>query len=146
MRIKVVNTDMGLRPLFDEDYEKKKALKKGEIYEVTIRVKRNIRFHRKFFALINCSWEYLPERQQEGFRGNVELWRKYVISLAGFCEPFYSPKLREWVEVPRSISFDKMEEYEFNELYNKAKEVIFKIIGKFVSEENFEKELINFYI
>jgi hypothetical protein len=63
---------------------------------------------------------------------------------AGFNDVFYSPKLAEWVEIPKSIAFDKMDEAEFRDLYEGVKNVIFKIIGNRVSEAEFERNLSNF--
>jgi hypothetical protein len=57
---------------------------------------------------------------------------------------YFNPRLKEFVEVPRSISFEKMDEVEFSELYDRSKDVIWSIIGRYVSEEDFERCLINF--
>lgn len=144
MKINLYNTPSGLRPLYDEDFDEKKKLKVGETYVAEIKLHRNSSFHRKYFALINLAWEYLPEKQTEGFRGNKELFRKYCEVAAGFCEPFYSPARKEWVEVPKSISFSSMDEAEFIDLYERVKDVIFGIIGRFVTEEEFVNTLASF--
>ncbi|MFA6726929.1 MAG: DUF1367 family protein [Prevotella sp.] len=143
MKINLLNTISGLKPCYDDDYEEKKKLKIGETYTAEIRLERNPRFHRLYFALIACAWEYLPEKQTEGFR-TKENFRKYVEVAAGHCEPYYSPKLKEWVEIPKSISFDSMDETEFKDLYERVKTVIFSIIGRFVSEDEFDNVLSNF--
>ena len=61
MKIKLLNTSVGLKPLYDEDFEEKKKLKIGEVYEATIKRPRNLSFHRKYFGLINLAWEYQNE-------------------------------------------------------------------------------------
>ncbi|MBR1698431.1 MAG: DUF1367 family protein [Bacteroidales bacterium] len=48
------------------------------------------------------------------------------------------------MEVPKSISFEKMDEAEFRDVYENVKTVIFSIIGRFVSQEEFEKNLAQF--
>lgn len=41
MKINLVNTSSGLKCATDEDYENKRKLKIGEVYQVDIRLKRN---------------------------------------------------------------------------------------------------------
>ena len=144
MKLNLFCTPTGLKPLYDADYEEKKKLKVGQTYVAEIRLVRNPDFLRKFFALINLSWEILPESQHKGFKENKELWRRYVTVAAGYSDVFYSPKLREFVEIPKSISFDKMDEAEFRDLYEAVKNVIWSIIQRFISEEEFDRLLVEF--
>lgn len=143
MKLFVTNTMTGLVPNYDDDYDKKLKLKIGHTYEVDIKEARNYEFHQKFFALINCSWEYLNESQQKYFK-NKEVFRKSMILSAGFCNVFFNLKTKSWTESPKSISFRKMDELEFSELYERVKDVIFEIILQNVSEEEFTNNLINF--
>ena len=76
MKIKLLNTSVGLKPLYDEDFEEKKKLKIGEVYEATIKRPRNLSFHRKYFGLINLAWEYQNEIAVEHFKHSIELFRK----------------------------------------------------------------------
>jgi hypothetical protein len=89
---------MGLVPCYDDDHEEKTRLKVGTIYEVTVKERRNVRFLRLFFALINCSWEFLGEFRQDFFRGSKENYRKAVTIAAGYVTPYYSPIRNEWLE------------------------------------------------
>lgn len=129
--------------MYDEDYDLKKRLKVGQSYVADVKVARNVGFHRKYWALLNAAWSLLPERTSNGFR-SLEGFRSYVIVAAGFYELYFNPRLKEFVEVPRSISFEKMDEVEFSELYDRSKDVIWSILGRYVSEEDFERCLINF--
>lgn len=129
--------------MYDEDYDLKKRLKVGQSYVADVKVARNVGFHRKYWALLNATWSLLPERTSNGFR-SLEGFRSYVIVAAGFYELYFNPRLKEFVEVPRSISFEKMDEVEFGELYDRSKDVIWSIIGRYVSEDDFERCLINF--
>ena len=63
---------------------------------------------------------------------------------AGHCDKVFSFKLKDWVDIPKSISFDKMSEFEFRELYERVKDVIFNTILRTISVEEFESNLINF--
>jgi len=144
MKLTLYNTPTGLKPCYDSDFEEKKKLKIGQYYTAEIRMVRNIDFIRKYFALINYAWEYLPKEQVAGFKHNKELFRKYCEVAAGYSDLFYSPSLRKWVEVPKSISFDKMDETEFSELYEGVKGIIWRIIGRYISTEEFLNTLSHF--
>lgn len=144
MELNLLNTAQGLKPLYDADYDEKKKLRVGVVYRATIRQPRNIDFHRKYFALINCAWEYQPEAVQEFFKNNVELFRKTVQMSAGFCERIYSIERQEWVDIPTSISFSSMDETTFQELYSKVFDVILQVFLKHITPEEFNNNLINF--
>lgn len=143
MKLNLLNTPSGLKPLYDEDYEEKRKLKLGVVYSAEIRIPRNYQFHKKFFALLNTAWAYLPERTQKGFR-SVDGFRQYLTVAAGHYDTFFSPSRKEFVEIPKSISFGSMSEEEFEELYENVYRVIFSIIGKYVNEEEFKTNLANF--
>lgn len=143
MRLQLLNTPQGLKPCYDEDYEAKKKLKIGEIYEAEIKLQRNPLFHRKFFALINAGYAFLPERTQNGFR-SIEGFRSYLLVAAGFYETYFNPRLREFVEVPKSLKFSAMDNEEFERVYDAVKDVIFSLIGGRITETQFEESLANF--
>lgn len=144
MKLQLLNTASGLIPCYDEDYDEKKKLKIGKTYEATIKLVRNPLFHRKYFALIKCAWEYLTESQQAFFKNDQDVFRKTIEVSAGHCELCYSIERREWIEVPKSISFEKMDEAEFSSLYEKVKDVLFTIFLKSVNKDEFEQQLMYF--
>lgn len=144
MELNLLNTAGGLVPCDDNDYEEKRKLKVGQIYKATIKLNRNYRLHRKYFALINCAWAYQNERQTAFFKGSVEIFRKTMEMAAGHCERVYSIEHKEWRDIPKSIAFDKMDEAEFRDLYERVKDVLFATALRGVSEEEFNNELINF--
>jgi hypothetical protein len=133
----------GLIPLYGDDYEEKRKLKLGEVYTAEIKLMRNLDFHRKYFKLISLAWEYLNEKQQ-AFIKTKENFRKYLEVSAGHCEPFYSKTLNDWVDAPKSISFEKMDNAEFSDLYDRVKDVLFLTFLKNISQEDFEKNLKDF--
>ena len=133
----------GLVPMYPDDYEERRKLKLGEVYTAEIKLMRNVDFHRKYFKLISLAWEYLNEKQQ-AFIKTKDNFRKYLEVAAGHCEPFYSRKLKEWVGAPKSIAFEKMDEVEFEDLYNRIKDVLYATFLRDISQEEFEKTLINF--
>ena len=142
MKIFLQNTATGLVPLYDEDYEEKRKLKIGQVYQAEIKQPRNYQFHKLYFALINCAWEYLRESDVEKFK-NVDNFRKAVQIEAGYFELLYVIELEVYVKQAVSISFGKMDEIEFNQLYERVKDVIFKML-RYVPIDEFERNLSNF--
>ena len=143
MKLLVTNTLRGLVPLGDEDYDEKKKLKLGQTYSVEIKVVRNVDFHRKYFALIAYAWEFLNEQEVATFK-TKENFRKYVEISAGHCDVIFHPKYQDFVEIPKSISFGSLDNAGFSDLYQRVKDVIFSIIGNRVSEQEFERLLLDF--
>ena len=143
MELFLQNTRSGLVPLYDEDYEEKKKLKIGEVYKVTIKRPRNYRFHKLYFALINCAWEYQNEAVVNHFK-TVESFRKTVEISAGHFDEVFLIDKKEWVQTSKSIAFVKMDEDEFKDLYERVKDVLFSVFLKNITQEEFERNLINF--
>lgn len=144
MKLHLLNTSQGLKPCYDEDYDKKRKLKIGETYEVRIRVVRNLKFHRKYFALINCAWEYQNEAVVGHFKNNIELFRKSVEVAAGHCDMIYSIERREWIEQAKSIAFDKLSETEFQEIYSRVLDLLLRVFLRGISREEFEQNIASF--
>ena len=143
MKLLVVNTPRGLVPMGDDDYDEKKKLKLGETYSVEVKVVRNLDFHRKYFALISYAWEFLNEQETAAFR-TKDGFRKSVEIAAGHYEPQYDLTTRSYIHAPKSISFGKMDNAAFSDLYRRVKDVIFSIIGDRVNEDEFERLLLDF--
>lgn len=144
MELYLLNTVEGFKPLYDADYDNKKKLKIGQTYKAKIVLVRNLNFHRKYFSLINTAWAYQSEAREEFFHHDVECFRKTVEVAAGCCDRVYSLSRKEWMDVPKSISFEKMDEIEFRDLYERVKDVLFKTFLTHISEEEFMSNLMNF--
>ena len=125
-----------LIPVYNSDAEKLKdaRLKEGLTYEVEIKRKRNIDFHRKYFALINLCFD-----NQDYFTEFEDL-REYLICKAGFYTKIKTPD-GEMIK-PMSISFAKMDDIEFNNLYKRTIDAICKFID--VEEKDIMNEIVNF--
>lgn len=125
--LKLVKTTNGVIPLCAEDNELIQKMKIGTVVECDYKQKRNSRFHRKFFALLNLGYEYWePEPNQwRGFQAvkNFDVFREQVTILAGFRDVTYN--LDGSVKVKaKSISFASMDETEFERLYSNVLDVI----------------------
>lgn len=145
MKIKVICTPLGLQPLYEEDYDSKKKLKVGECYTAEIRLIRNLQFHKKAFSLLNTAWALLPERTQNGFR-TIDAFRDTITVAAGFVDVYYDLRRKEYLERPKSWSFDSMDNAEFERLYSALKDVIWGILSARVNitPELFDQYLANY--
>ena len=141
MKINLVVTDMGLIAATDDDKEQLKTLKRGSIVEAKITEHRNYRFLQKYFCLLNTAWEFLTEEQQHFFYDNKDSFRKTVEISAGHCEPVYNRTLNQWIDMPKSIAFDKLTEAEFSALYERVKDVLYELFLSSVNKEEFEENL-----
>lgn len=137
MKLLLLNTPTGLKPLYDADFEEKRKLRLGEVYQAEIKMARNLQFHRKYFALINTAWEYLNEATTAHFGGNIETFRKCVEVAAGHCDKAYHLATKSWIEVPKSIAFNKMDEAAFADLYERVKDVLFRVFLRDIDEQEF---------
>jgi len=112
-------TEKGFVPLDDIDWEQKKLLRIGMDVRCTVSQPRNLKFHKKFFALLTLAYDNLPETIQgatnihslESMLAAVKIDLGYfdTVCVAG----------REVVKL-RSISFAKMSEQDFEKFYELA--------------------------
>lgn len=131
------------RPFDDETYEKFKRIKEGKAVELQFTQKRSIQFHRRYFALLNTAWAYLTEDQEKLF-GSIDGFRKTLSLNAGFYEPILDMKEQRFIRAPKSIAFDKMSEDEFEELYERTKDLLFQYILTNITEDEFMANLVDF--
>ena len=115
MKLTVKKTYLGLLPASRAEFDKLQLAKfiDGELYEVEINKKRNIKFHRKFFALINLCFE-----NQDVYK-NIDDLRKELIIEAGFSREV----ITHHGEIKRealSLSFSSMDEIQFEDVYGKV--------------------------
>jgi len=94
-----------------EDYDKIKKIKPLKVVKCKVTQPRNLKFHRKYFALIN-----LVFRNQEQYTNSDHL-RKDLAIASGYYTQHTTFNGQTRTEA-KSISFTKMTELEFSELYN----------------------------
>lgn len=114
-----INLQNKIVPLYDSDYEVLKKLRKNTPLAFEIKQERNYKFLKKFFALLNLVYE-----NQEMYT-DIEDLRSDLTIEAGYYVLRYNIHGEE-IKKAKSISFAKMEEAEFSELYNKIIDVIVK--------------------
>lgn len=113
---------------YDSDYETAKKIKVNEPYEFEFKNQRNVNFHRKFFSLLN-----LVVDNTEKFK-DVNHLRMILAIETGWYEELINPLSGEVTIIPKSISFSKMGNDEFEDLYNKSIDYCCKILGVEKSE------------
>lgn len=143
MKIRLYNTIDGLKPCYDEDYEEKKKLKINSYYEAEIKEIRDYDSLRKYFKMLRITFDMLQEKHR-AFFGNIETYRTTLQMEAGYKSLVPSLSKREWVEVPKSIAFDKMDEVEFKELRQKVLDIILMYLLKDITQQQLEEIIKNF--
>jgi hypothetical protein len=138
MKILVVKTlNNLLKPAYDSDLEAFAKIPKGEVVQIEYVKKRNIRFHRKFFALMKLAFD-----NQNVYQSADEM--RYDITItAGFTDEITNKITGEVTLRAKSISFDSMDETEFSDLYAKTKDVICNWIG--ITSEDLEEEIEQYF-
>lgn len=144
MEIHLVRTSLGLQAYSDEDYEMLQKIKIGKIVKAKIVQPRNVKFHRKFFSMINAAWDSLTEEQRKNMRSK-DTFREQLLIVSGFSEPLYDINGEKFMERAKSISFAKMDEPAFDTVYNRVLDTILTIlVGNGVSEDEFNNILKNY--
>ena len=128
MIISIVKKGFNLIAAFDSDSEKLAKLKPNEIYQCEIKQPRNAKLHRKFFALINMIFE-----NQEIYNSKDRL-RKDLLIESGYYIEWVDFKGVQRIEA-KSISFAKINTFDFEILYN-------RVLNQIVKHFNFDKEKI----
>lgn len=144
MEIHLVRTSLGLQAYSDEDYDQLNKIKVGSVVKAKIVQPRNVKFHRKFFAMLNAAWDCLTEQQRDNLHSK-DNFREQLLITSGFVEPLYDMYGQKFLERAKSISFAKMDEPAFSEVYNRVLDTILTLlVGNGVSEEEFNYILRNY--
>tara|TARA_R110000851_G_scaffold94392_1_gene205174 strand:+ start:296 stop:760 length:465 start_codon:yes stop_codon:yes gene_type:complete len=127
-----------------------KQIKMGDIISVQFKRPRNVKRLRKYFALLNIAfdaWE-APETSYNNIPAmkSFTRFRSDIICGAGFYDVVASINGDVRAEA-KSISFAKMDETEFNELYNNtANYILLKILKNYKRDDldQLVEQIINF--
>jgi hypothetical protein len=134
MEIYLRNTLTGLIPLYPMDHDEKRKLKLGKDYLAKITLPRNLGFHKKFFALFNIAY------QNSRLDMSEKAYRHYLTIKAGYYTAYQTPK-GVYYE-PDSISFDSMEQDDFEAFYQRFLDKVIEEIG--CTSAEIELQLIEF--
>jgi hypothetical protein len=131
-----------LFPAYDRDRERLNLVKENEIVVCDLDDKRNLRFHRKYFAMLNFVFENMSEDLRERIP-SVQVLRSEIMRIMGKVEVYYTLDGKRML-IPESISFAKMGEKKFERVYSDTIDVCLKYFLPEVDKEDFELELLNF--
>jgi hypothetical protein len=123
----------GLVPDGDEAAEWFAKVKPGTRIVANVKVPRNGRFHRKFFAMLHIAYENWDKPNVATPFGaatcSAEAFRSDVTIMAGFHELRVNTR-GEWRLKAKSIAWANMDEIEFDRLYSAVLDVI---LAKFLT-------------
>ena len=131
-------TNNSLVPL--PDYTPEVKLKEGQDYKVTATQPRNLGFHKKYFKLLTTVYESSSEAS---FYQTFESFRAEVTMKSGHYDTHIHIDRKEIVDeetgetafvtvggkisyLPKSISFTNMDQTEFEELFQRTIDALFK--------------------
>lgn len=103
------------------------SLKDGE-YLANLTQPRNLRFHKKFFAMLKKVFE------NQDIYTDVESLRWELLLKAGYYKKHCTLK-GKMLYFPDSISFENMDQIEFEDLYKKVIDVVFMYFIKGTDED-----------
>ena len=138
MKIALIKQPNGLlKPYSEFDYEALNKIKANEVFEVEYKKARNIKFHKKAFALFNLAFE-----NQQDYR-SLDAMRYDLTIVSGYYDEHVNLITGEIFKKAKSISFASMDETEFSEYYEKVKETICKWLG--ITNEQIEEEIQQYF-
>jgi len=130
--VQIINSK--IIPLYNSDYEKLSKIRPGVEYQIEIKQPRNVLFLRKFYALMNLTFD-----NQEHF-DNLDSMRKWLQMKAGYYTETITPT--GVMFEPKSISFASMDELEFNELYQRVMDQVCEFLD--TTQEDILENIVNF--
>jgi len=128
-------TFSGWEPVDDNANKILRRYKFGEVAELENTIKRNSKFNAKYFVMLKLTFD------NQDFADNMEMFRKLVQIQAGH---YYWVTLIDGTKQKESkkIRFEKMDDLEFENVYNDVFNVCLKILG--LKSEELEMELLKF--
>lgn len=142
--IKIIDIDKFIEAVDTVGFnERKKLFKLGQmdVLEAITWKQRDIVKHKRYFALMNCTLNHLPETT---YLSDIETLRKTVQICIGNCDIAFNMNGDKQLQ-SRSISFKGMDQVAFDELYTKSLNYISKVLLSHISYEDFTRDILNFY-
>lgn len=135
MKITFQKIPSGLIPLNQNDKEKLKGIKNGDLFEKDFKKIRNPDFHRLVFKFVNVVFHYQNEFDYfDNFRDRLTFLSGYYKEYILIDEPGnYVAKIELG-----SWSFNDMGEHEFKELFNRIKNICWE---KWVTNTDDQQEV-----
>jgi len=122
MEIELLKTKDGLIPITDEGVRAVQRIKVGSPVYMTYKPRRNMKFHKKYFALLNQ-----VKLNQEHYK-TVDNIHEAVKFRGGYYETIFTLNGDKLI-VTKSIAFHSMDNAEFEEFYSVAIDVCLELVG-----------------
>ena len=136
MRIFLKRTQAGFEPDTEYDSDDISRIKFGSVVEAEIKQPMNLKFHRKWRALLRFAFENQDKYQDfEDFYIEIKL-------KTGHYDEHVTTK-GNLIYVPKSMSFSKCDEIEFDQRYSKAIDVIIEHFMPDSTAEEIDRIILN---
>ena len=122
-----------IRPTDDEGTEGMKKIPDGSLVKVTWTRPRNIRFHKKFFAMLG-----VVLKNQEHYKSMDDLLDVCKLSI-GHVRIVETRTAR--IRLPKSISFASMDETEFSAFYDRAVDWVLSEVIPGLQRQHLDEEV-----
>jgi len=123
-----------IKPLWNRDYDILQKTKKNTPLRIEVIQERNYKFHKKVMALFNLGFE-----NQEKI-ANFDHYRKIITMRAGYYDTVITE--HGTVYFAQSISYANKDQKEFEDVFNRLLDVLYKDLGS--DKETLRKEIENF--
>ena len=120
-----------LVPTDQQSLDRIMKFKEDEIISGDFKKSRNYQFHKKYFALINLLWENSP------LNLTFDKFRDYSMLNIGRADVYDTPQGK--MAMAQSISFDNMDQIEFEKIYSETLQFGIEHIG--ADKEMIEEQL-----
>ena len=127
-------------PADDDSFDTARKFKAGQTYPVKIWIKRNTQFHKKFFALLKEIY------QNQDTYTNINDLRVEILLKTGFYDEHITMK-GQIIYLPKSMSFENMDNVDFENLYNKTIDIAisdFRLFSTAIDADEHIKKILHF--
>lgn len=122
-------------PDSEQDQERVKRFKLGDVVRAKVSKPRNYEHHKKLFALLG----FIADNSD--VYNTPEKVLTVLKILTGHCEFIADPRTGELMAQPASISFEVMDQIEFSEWYEKAVNAAVQHLVKHMRKMDLEEAL-----
>ena len=120
----------------EETKKKLSKMKRGDLFLLDYKPKRNVQFNRKIFALLKIVF------QNQSKYDNMEDLRTEMKLKSGWYQTHITTK-GKLIYIPKSMSFSEMDAIEFEEIYSKFIDIALKHFVP-MDKQELEMEIIRF--
>jgi len=130
-------------PMYNSDCDKAKKYKVGDSLEISMRKPRNPLHHKKLFAIINMCLQNMPDYMHQKYATSDSILDELKLQ-CGYYEMRVTLTGKRFY-VPKSISFEKMDQTEFEKFYDKSLDIVLRYFLRGLTRKQVEEHLIDFF-